>query len=122
MPFIKFTEPNKSFLARVSISPRGMLNFSDGARRRFKMDEYSHCVLYYDKETQLVGIEMVKDGTAEGSVKLRLRNTGADIGIKSFIDYFAIAPRKTSMYEIRAGDAPNWIVIDLKTARERQGG
>ena len=122
MAFEKFTETGKSFVARVSISPRGMLNFTDGARRRFRMDDYSHCVLYYDKDTQRIGMEMVKGDSAEGSVKLRIRKTGADIGIKSFIDFFAIAPKKTTMYEVRSGEEQHWVVIDLKTGRERQSG
>lgn len=122
MAFIKFTETNKSFVSRVSISPRGMLNFTDGARRKFKMDKFSHCILYYDKENQFIGVEMSTSESAEGSIKLRMRNTGADVGIKGFVDYFEITPEKTTMYEVRSGEQPNWIIIDLKTARERKAG
>ena len=122
MPFVKFTEPNKSFVSRVSISLRGMLNFTDGARRKFKIDQFSYCVLYYDKEKQLIGVEMSNDESADGSIKIRIRKTGADVGIKSFIDYFEIVPKRTTMYEVRSGDNPNWIIIDLQTGRERKSG
>lgn len=122
MAFVKFTEVGKSFMARVSISPRGMLNMTDGARRKYEVDKYDHCVLYYDAEEQVIGMEMTQDEHAEGAIKIRKRETGADLGIKSFLDYFDIVPAKTSMYEIEQGQAPNWINIKLKTARERKEG
>ena len=120
LAFIKFTDTGKSFASKASISPRGMLSFSDGARRKFKIDEYTHGVLYYDKETNLVGIELTRDTETDGAIKIRLRQTGADMGVKSFIDFFGIAPEVTSMYELIAGDQENWMVVDLKTARERK--
>ena len=120
MPFVKFTETNKSFVARASISQRGMLNFTDGARHRFNMEDYSHCILYYDQEIQLIGIEMTNNSSAEGAIKIRIRKTGADVGIKSFLDYFEIVPKRTTMYDIRLGDESNWIIVDLKTGKERR--
>lgn len=120
MAFVKFTETGKSFAARVSISPRGMLSFNDAARRKFEMDKYAFCVLYYDKDRGLIGVEFINDENAEGAIKLRIRNTGADVAAKSFTDCFEIAPSSTSMYEISKGEQDNWVLIDLKTARERK--
>lgn len=122
MAFVKFTEVNKSFVARVSISPRGMLNFTDGARKRYHLDDYDFCVLYYDNDDQIIGVELTRDEQAEGAIKIRKRITGADLGIKNFLDYFGIVPKKTSMYEIEQGDPQNWINIKLGTARERKEG
>ncbi len=122
MAFVKFTEVNKSFVARVSISPRGMLNFTDGARKRYHLDDYDFCVLYCDNDDQIIGVELTRDEQAEGAIKIRKRITGADLGIKNFLDYFGIVPKKTSMYEIEQGDTQNWINIKLGTARERKEG
>ena len=125
MAFIKFTDTGKSFAAKASISPRGMLSFSDGARRKFGLDKHGYGILYYDKEQGMVGIELTSDENAPGAVRIRNRTTGADMGVKSFIDFFEISPKTTSMYEIKAGQEENWILLDLKTARTRktkQGG
>ena len=120
MAFVKFTETGKSFAARASISPRGMLSFNDGARRKYKLDQYKFCVLYYDAEAKLVGVELTNDEQASGAIKLRIRTTGADLGAKSFIDFFEIAPKNTCMYDIRQGESEEWVIIDLTTARERK--
>lgn len=61
MAFVRFTEVNKSFVARVSISPRGMLNFTDGARKRYHLDSYDFYVLYYDNDARIIGVELTKD-------------------------------------------------------------
>ena len=45
-------------------------------------------------------MELTRDEQAEGAIKIRKRITGADLGIKNFLDYFGIVPKKTSMYEI----------------------
>lgn len=122
MAFVKFTEVNKSFVARVSISPRGMLNFTDGARKRYSLDFYDFCVLYYDRDAQIIGVQLVADEHTDGAIKIRKRITGADVGIKNFLDFFGIAPKKTSMYEIEQGETKDWINIKLNTARERKEG
>lgn len=121
MGFVKFTETGKSFTPKATISPRGMISFNDGSRRKYKLDNYKFCVLYYDGETKKVGVELTNDENSEGVVKLRLRVSGADIGAKSFIDFFEIAPNATTMYAVTSGNEDNWMVIDLNKGRERKG-
>jgi len=120
MAFIKFTETGRSFTAKASISTSGMISFNDGARRKYRMDEYEYCILYFDQQEKCIGVELTNDKVADGVMKLRKRNTGADIGAKSFLGYFDIAPDTTTMYETRTGEEDNWIIIDLKTGRKRK--
>ena len=42
-----------------------------------------------------------------------------DFSAKSLLDFYGIMPKKTSMYEVSKLDN-GMIVIDMKTARERQ--
>lgn len=122
MAFVKFTETGKSFTPKISISSRGMVGFNQGARNRFELEKYKVCILYYDKDEHKVGIELSTDENAEGAMRLRLRQIGADIGAKSFLAYFDIAPEGTMLYPAKAGDQPNWIIIDLKTGKQRKSG
>jgi hypothetical protein len=122
MAFIKFTETGKSFSARSSISPKGMIGLNDGARRKFCLERFSFAVLYYDSEKSMVGIELTNDENAEGAIKIRLRTTGADIAAKSFFDFFEIAPTVTTVYSIKNGEHDNWIIVDLNSGKERKVG
>ena len=40
MAFEKFKQTGRSYASKVSISPRGMISFTDGARHRFGLDKY----------------------------------------------------------------------------------
>lgn len=120
MAFVKFTNHGKSFEPKVSINPRGMIGFSQGSVRRFTMSDYSFCVFYYDEDEKKIGIELVNDEAAEGAVRLRNRVIGSDVAAKSFLSYYNILPETTSMYELSVGNESNWLIIDLKTARERE--
>jgi len=97
-----------------------MLSFNDGARHKHEIDKYSYSVLYYDKERSVIGVELTNDKDAEGALKIRFRKTGADLGVKSFIDYFELVPEVTTMYAVEVGDDENWINIDLNTGRQRK--
>lgn len=120
MAFVKFTETGKSFIAKASISAHGMVGFNDGARRKFKMDDYDYCIMYYDEAERYIGIELTQDKAVTGAMKLRKGNSGASIGARSFLNYFEIAPDKTTRYEIKAGEEENFLIIDLNTGKERK--
>lgn len=122
MPFVKFTDTGKSFTPKTSISPRGLIGFNQGARKRFGIDRYTVCVMYYDAETNRIAFEFSNDEQAEGATKIRLRSIGADVGAKSFLTFFNILPSGTYMYALQQGDHPNWVVIDLTTGKERKTG
>ena len=119
MAFIKFSKPGRSFKPRVSISSRGLMSFSNGARKRFKMDEYGWCSLYYDSEIGMVGIELLSDNKSEEAIRLRIRSTGADISASSFLSFFNIEVKDTMMYEISKNEENGWLVFDLKSGIKR---
>lgn len=121
MAFVKFKDVNRSHALKASISTTGVLSFNDGARRRFQMDEKRFCVLYYDEEAKIIGIEFTKDEHAEGAKNIRLRQTGADISAKSFLDFFEIRVEKTTLYEIVRDKDSGWAIIELSRGRERGG-
>ena len=119
MPFIKYTERGRSYAPKASISRSGMLSFSEGARRRFDMDKYSHCVLYYDPEDRKVGLQLTNDADAEGARKLRLRTTGADVAAKSCVDYFDLMIGGTTSYSVDLDVSTGYVTIDLNTGKSR---
>jgi hypothetical protein len=96
-----------------------MISFSDGARKRYHMDEYKFCVLYYDADTRRVGIEFSNDESAEGAIKIRFRATGADVAAKSFCDYFDIGIHDTKLYDIEKDDETGLATLDLKSGKAR---
>jgi len=119
MAFIKFTGHGRSYAAKASISRNGMLSFSDGARKRFNMDEFPVCVLYFDPERRQIGIEFTADEKAEGARRLRLRKTGADVAAKAFVEYFNIGVQETTVFPVGTDESTEYAIIDLDTGKKR---
>ena len=124
MAFVKFTDTGKSYSPKVSISPRGLIGFSQGARKRFELEKYAACILYFDADTRQVAIEFTTDIEAEGAIKLRLRPIGADISAKSFLNYFNILPNVTIMYSAQPTPEgqPTGVLVELNKGTERKSG
>ena len=119
MAFIKFTGHGRSYAAKASISRNGMLSFSDGARRRFNMDEFPLCVFYFDPDTRRIGIEFTADEKAEGARRVRLRKTGADVAAKAFVEYFNIGVQETMVFPVASDEWTGYAVIDLDAGKRR---
>lgn len=119
MPFEKFTEIRRSHMAKVSISPTGMISFSDGAKRRFGLKDYDFCILYYDKDSKKIGIELTKEEHADGAINLRKRTTGAYIAAKSFVDFFNLGFTNTMIFHLERDEKSGYLIIDLNKGKKR---
>lgn len=120
MAFERFEKIGGIYVSKASISNRGVISLSQGACTQFKLskDNAKYVQLFYDKENNLIGLIFIveKDGAV---ANVRPRSTSLDFSAKSLLDFYDIMPKKTSMYEVsRAEDG--MIIIDMKTARERQ--
>lgn len=120
MSFVKFTESGRSFAPKASISTSGVINFNYGALKRFNLNRFKVGVLYYDKEENKVGIELSCDETSEGALKLRVRETGCDVGAKRFLDFFNISPPTLMIYDIEVGEKPDFYIINLNNGKEKE--
>jgi hypothetical protein len=126
MGFVKFTEVGKNFTPKVSINPRGMLCFNQGAKRKFGMDQYTHGVLYFDPERTTIGFEMTNNDAAEGAHKLRIKDSGVEINARGFLTFFEIEPQQTQTFGLVQGKDSTFLVIDLtegqQTVKADEGG
>ena len=123
MPFVKFTETGRSYAARASLSSIGVIGLHDGTRRRYGLDKYAFCVLYYDRDTKRIGIELTNNPEDPGARKITMREkTGAEIRARNFVDFFGIAVQETTVYLVAKDDSSGLLVIDMATGKKRGGG
>lgn len=126
MAFVKFEHKGAGFDPRASISITGRLSLNEGACRTYNLSNFQFVALHYDPEESLIGVELFKEKTEKGLLKLRFReNSGVHISATAFLKYFDIFPEKTAYYDIRLDDERNsFLILDLKTAvaRKAKGG
>jgi hypothetical protein len=93
------------------------LGFNRAARLKFHLDDYTHAILYYDRDSRKIGVELIADGSAPGAVKLRNRAFGSDLSARRFIDYYDIPVPSTLRFTIEQQDAI--LVLDMSTAKPK---
>lgn len=92
---------------------------SAGARHRFGLSGDVFGVLYYDKETMRVAVELTTDKAAEGARPFKLDEYGASLRAKPFLDYFEVPVKGTMRMPLEKHPDTGWIIYDLKKARVR---
>jgi len=120
MAFVKYTERGRGAAPTLSLSPTGNMAFSEGALRRFGLIDKSFVVLYYDPDTQRVGIMPCDDAHAEGARKLSKRATGAVVSGRGFMDHFGIVIDKTTTCTLTQDRKTGMVIADLTTGKRRK--
>jgi len=115
MAFVKFTKTGSRIgTPKVSIWTRGQIGFNQGAVVEYKLDSYTHTVLYYDAETKNIGFELINDAKAEGATKLIVRkNAGISMSALPFLKTFKVDFSKTRQYNLSYDKIHNMYVINL---------
>lgn len=121
MPWQQHTEVGKSFLAKVSLSPRGQISLSDGAVKKFGLIQYRYVSLWFNDDTDEVGIQLLGE-KGQASVKIVHRTTGAYIAAASFMGKFGIKLAATTIYDLEQDAENGMLVFDLNKGKARGPG
>lgn len=120
MAFVKFTRSRSRIdTPKVSIWSRGQIGFNQGAIDEYKLSDYQYVVLYYDKDTNRVGLEFTNDGKAKGISKLAFRkNTGASFSAIPFLKSYKIDYNSsTRQFDLNYDEETKLYVIDLNNPK-----
>jgi len=90
MAYKKFTGPGGSFRPRASIRTVGQIGINKAAVKKYALGNHKHVYLYFDDETNKIGIEFCDDENAKDAVQFQVRDGGGTIAAKSFFNCFGI--------------------------------
>lgn len=129
--FEKFTQTGGVFSPMISVRKDGALGISQGALRKFGLAEgEKYVVLHYDRTANAIGIEVVKDESEEGAIKLVKREAAgrggqpsisASISARSFLEYYGINRSETTSYRAYKDENLGFIIVELNSP-EKSGG
>ncbi len=113
MPFERFTKTGRGYTPKASIWSRGQIGFNRGAVERFNIKNYQYAVLFYDRETNRIGIKFTKNPSEGGAAKIIFGETGAFISAKAFLSYYDLLHEKTVKYDIVFSDEDDLYIMQL---------
>ena len=119
MPFERFTNVGRVFRPRASLRSNGQLGFNHGCVIRFDMEKFSHVVLFYDADTNRIGIKMTNDKDEPGASTLMTKNGNGTVSARSFCEYYRLTPKKTTQYDIERDDVTGMLVIGVGKPSEK---
>jgi hypothetical protein len=119
MPFERFTDVGRVFRPRASLRSNGQLGFNHGCVKRFEMAAYSHVVLFYDVDTNRIGVKLTKDKDEAGAAALITRSGNGTVSARAFLEYYRLTPKKTTQYDIERDNDAGMLVISLARSNER---
>ncbi len=76
--FVRFTDTETSFAASVTIRATGQMGFSSGAQNLYQIRSYDYCVLYFDAERRVIGIELAKEH-CDGAIPIKKSDSNTHI-------------------------------------------
>jgi len=114
MGFEIFNKMQDSFRAKVSIRSNGNIGFSKGARNKFRLIDKKFCKLYYDRDTERIGVEFTNEENANVTTRVFERQMDAFIRAKPFLNYYSIDYSSTKVYLAEKDESTGYIIIDLR--------
>jgi hypothetical protein len=119
MPFERFTDVGRVFRPRASLRSNGQLGFNHGCVKRFDMEKFSHVVLFYDADTNRIGVQLIQDKNEPGASTLITKGGNGTVSARSFFEYYKIKPKKTTQYDIERDDATGMLIIEVGKPAEK---
>lgn len=128
--FERFEQTGSTFVPKMSIRTNGAVGISQGALRRFHLEEGDwYVILHFDREHNAIGILLTQDASGAGATKIVKRevkskagakNITAYFSAKSFLEYYNI-PYKDHirLFEPTWDDEHKMVIVDLN---QEKGG
>lgn len=122
MAFERFTETGRGFEPKVSIWKKGQISFNRGAINRFNISDYVYAILFFDKETNRIGVKFTNDDKEQGAMKMNHREAMVIVAAKIFFDCYNIDYSETKKYDIQFNEQAGMHVIQLEPDEEQLCG
>jgi len=112
MEFEKFIPLRGTNEPRISILKSGLMSFNSAAVNAYQLRSYDSVVLFYSRQSRLIGIEPTNDPGEPARIKLQKRKNYVWIGARRFLDHYRIKyPVRKA--EIAAGKERGMLTIQV---------
>ncbi|MFP5212413.1 MAG: hypothetical protein ACLGPL_03450 [Acidobacteriota bacterium] len=119
MAFQRFVgRQEKSFTPKVSILARGLIEFNAGAMRKFALSRFSYAVLYYDPETNQVGVQFTNNSGERGARKVIKKPNGLVVPASAFLAENGLMKSQSLMYDLTYSGEHDMYIIQLPIETE----
>ena len=113
MAFERFTQNSGRFSVKASIWKGGQIGFSQGAVKHLNLDSYRYAVLYFDPESNRIGIKFTNDEAEQGATQITTRDKAAFVSAKAFMEFYRIKYPSDGKLDINLDEENGLYIIEL---------
>lgn len=105
----------------VSIWSQGLISFNIGAVREYGINNFSHVILFYDKDAQTIGIMLTNNGKESGAIKLtRIKKRGFVFSARRFFKHYGIDFSKNTKHDLLYDEKEGMFKFNLVNAIKKE--
>ena len=120
MAFQRFIGPREvASTPKVTIQARGLIDFNEGACRRFVLSRFNYAVLYYDQETSQIGIQFGNNSSEHGALRMIKKPNGITIPATLFLRQHNLLKNSNFTYNVHYSGEYDMYIIQLAAEDEK---
>jgi len=120
MAFQRFIEQREIAAApKVTIQARGLIDFNEGATRKFVLSRFNYAVLFYDQETNRIGIQFVNNSSERGTIKIIKKPNGIAIPATFFLRQHNLLRNLNVTYNVAYSGEHDMYIIQLASDEKK---
>ena len=104
---------------KVTIQARGLIEFNEGAIRKFVLSRFNYAVLFYDQETNRIGIQFVNNSSERGTIKIIKKPNGIAIPAAFFLRQHNLLQNLSVSYKVAYSGEHDMYIIQLASADKK---
>lgn len=97
---------------KLSVWKAGQLAFNKASVEKFNLSKFTHCVLYYDKDSKKIGIKPTIDEKESSRLKIKKYKWGYLVWAKNYVKSFGLPQGKTRQLHPYWDDKDQMIVAN----------
>ncbi len=98
---------------KVSILARGLIEFNEGATRKFALSRFNYAVVYYNLETGQVGVQFTNNSNERGAIRVIKKPNGIVIPAGRFLAQNGLLKSRNISYNVLYSGEQDMYIIQL---------
>ena len=98
---------------RAILTKQGILTFNRAAITELGLDKITHLALHYAEDEEVIGLEPV-DKPADGSRKLSISKSGANVSVRAFLTHYGLKTERPRRFEPVMSEEHGMILLNLQ--------
>ena len=112
----------KASAPKIIIQAKGLLEFNEGAIRKFALNRFNYAVLYYDQEENWIGVQLINNSGERGALRVIKKPNGLVVPAGLFLTQHGLLKNRSIAYNVIYSGEHDMYIVRLPGQEEKASG